>query len=74
MTQRDDSNKIPEGEFHQRETKKTLEVEHQPGLQVNIQIGLRSSSEDPIEKKNDIATPDKKMKNTEPDHSKEDDQ
>ena len=62
------------GSYKHRGFKKASEVEHQPGLQVNIPIGLRSSSEDPIQKKHDTATPDKKTKNTETDHSNEDDQ
>ena len=63
------------GSYKHRGFKKASEVKDQPGLQVNIPIGLRSSSEDPNEKKDDTSTtPDKKMKNTETDHSNEDDQ
>ena len=62
------------GSYTHRGFKKASEVEHQPGLQVNIPIGLRSSSEDPKEKNDDTASPDKKMKNKETDHTNEDDQ
>ena len=50
------------GSYKHRGFKKASEVKYQPGLQVNIPIGLRSSSEDPNEKKDDTATPDEKIK------------